>query len=193
MPIQVDVAQRRADIAEATFQVAARDGLRGVTIRSVAAELGASTTVITNYLPTRADLLLNAVDQLGREWLAELAAVMAESGGEAALRRVMRDAVSWDDAELLRNHFWVGVLASPVRTPEIDARLAEVSNAVRDVLEKLLDQCGHAAPAVAADALFMVAQGVFVSMVEAEDDWPPQRTERLAAAAVDGMLANRTG
>lgn len=189
MPIHVDIDQRRAAIAEATFRVAARDGVRGVTIRTVAAELGASTTVITNYLPTRADLLVNAVDQLGREWLEELDEVMAQAGGEAGLRRVMHDAVSWDEAELLRNSFWVGVLAAPVRSAEVDARLADVSNAVRSVLEKLLGECAHPDAAQAADVLFMVAQGVFVSVVEAQDDWPPERTRRLADAAVDGVLA----
>ncbi len=189
MPVQVDVAQRRADIAEATFRVAGRDGLRGVTIRAVAAELGASTTIITNYLPTRADLFLNAIDQMAEEWLAELDTIMAASGEEDALRRVLRAAVDWDEAERLRNHFWVAVLASPVRTPEIDARLAEASNAVRDVFEKLVDQCGHPDPVTAADVLFLTAQGVFVSVVESAEDWPPDRVVRAAEAAVNGVLA----
>jgi AcrR family transcriptional regulator len=189
MPIQVDVDQRRADVAEATFRVAARDGLRAVTLRSVAAALGASTTVITNYLPSRADLLLNAIDQIGEEWLAELRQITATSHGETALRRVMLDAVTWDDQERLRNHFWVAVLAAPVRTAEIDERLAAGSEAVRAILEGLLTECGHRDPASAADVLFLVAQGVFVSVVEAEDDWPPERARRTAAAAVDAVLA----
>ncbi len=188
MPIQVDVAGRKAAIAEATFRVAARDGLRGVTIRSVAAEMGASTTVITNYLPTRADVLINAIDLLGEEWLTELEGITATSEGEAALRRVMRAAVDWDEAALLSNHFWVAVLASPVRSPEIDEKLTAAANAVHAVLERLAEQCGHPDPSGAADLLFMVAQGVFVSTVESPREWTPHRATAIADAAVDAVV-----
>ncbi|NIS34535.1 MAG: hypothetical protein GWN79_20030, partial [Actinobacteria bacterium] len=63
--------------------------------------------------------------------------ITATAEGEAALRRVMRDAVDWDESALLSNHFWVAVLASPARTSEIDERLTGAANAVHAVLEKL--------------------------------------------------------
>lgn len=189
MPIQVDVEQRRADIAEATFRVAARNGLGGVTLRSVAAELGASTTAITNYLPTRVDLLVNAVDRLGDEWRAELEEVLAVADGEEALREIMRRAVSWDADELLRCQFWVAVLATPQRSADLDHHLMDSEQAIRDLIEKVVEQCDVARPGEAADVLYLFAQGVFGSIVEAPRVWTVERLRAAADRVVSAVLA----
>jgi AcrR family transcriptional regulator len=153
MPIQVDVPQRRADVADATFQVAARDGLAAVTLRSVAAEMGVSTTTITNYLP----------------------------------RAVMREAVRWDQDELVRSQFWVAVLAT--QPQQVRSQVGEVEDAVREVLGKLVEECGHPYPDAAADQLFLFAQGAFASIVETPDRWTPDRLAAAADSAVDGVLS----
>lgn len=189
MPIQVDVQQRRTAIAEATFRVAARKGLGAVTIRSVAAELGASTTVITNYLPTRTELLANAIDRLTDEWLAELDALSGGDDPAAALANVMEAAVSWDGDELLRCQFWVAVLSEPDRTADVQQQLIEAAESVRLVLEKLAEQCGHPDPAGAADQLFLFAQGAFVSIVEAPTRWTAERLRTAARAMAVGVAA----
>jgi AcrR family transcriptional regulator len=187
MPIQVDVSQRRADIAAATFRVAARDGFAAVTLRSVAGEMGVSTTAITNYLPTRADLLLNAVERMTDEWLAELEACRLDREPRDALRAVMREALTWDQDELVRSQFWVAVLGT--ESLPIRRRVGEMESAVRDVLAKVVDECGHPEADAAADQLFLLAQGVAASIVEAPGRWPPERLLRVADVAVDGVLA----
>lgn len=187
MPIQVDVTRRRADVANATFRVAARDGLAAVTLRSVAAEMGVSTTTITNYLPTRVDLLINAMDRMTDEWLAELEVAQTGRRPVAALRAVMREAIAWDQEELVRSQFWVAVLAT--QSPQVRRRVGEVEDAVREVLVKLVDECGHPQPEAAADQLFLFAQGASASIVEAPDRWPPDRLRLAADLAVDGVLS----
>ncbi len=189
MPIQVDVDQRRRDIAQATFAVAARDGLPAVTLRSVASELGTSTTAITNYLPTRADLLVNAVDQMGDEWLEELAEILEAGLGPGQLRELMRASVTWDHDEQLRCAFWVALLTARGRDDEVDRHLESTAAAVRDVIEQVVEACGHPDPEVAADMLFLFAQGVFVSIVEAPAQWPVARLVEAADAVVDAVLA----
>jgi AcrR family transcriptional regulator len=189
MPIQVDVDARRRAIADATFRVAARKGIRGVTIRSVAAELGASTTVITNYLPTRADLLINAMEQMTDEWLAELDAESAGRTAPDALRAVVRAAVDWDPDELVRSQFWVAVLAT--EPEQVRNQVGDVEDAVREVLAKLIDECGHSNPAAAADDLFLFVQGVSVSIVQRPQRWTPERLRAAADVAVDGVLQSR--
>jgi AcrR family transcriptional regulator len=189
VPIQVDLAQRRAAIAEATVRVAARGGLQEVTIRSVAAELDASTTTITNYLPTRTALLVNALQQIESLWLEELESELVDDDAEAALRNAMRSAVDWDEDELLRSQFWVAVLAVPQRDAEVERHLIESTTAIRALFSKLVAQCGHSDPDVAADMLVLVAQGAFVSIVETPDQWSRHRLMATADAAVDAILA----
>ena len=190
MPIQVDVDRRRREIAEATFAVAARDGLAAVTLRSVAAELGASTTAITNYLPTRTDLLVNAVDELGQEWIDELSEILEQHAGPDALRRMMRAAITWDRDELLRCTFWVALLTARGRDEDVDRHLAETAEAARQVIESAVAGCGHPSPGTGADMLFLFAQGVFVSIVESPTAWPAERVVAAADLAVDAVLGS---
>ncbi len=189
MPIQVDLAERRAAVADATVRVAARDGLQAVTIRSVATELSASTTFITNYVPTRTALLVNALQQVESTWLEELEAQLVGDEPRQALRRAMRVAVDWDADELLRFQFWIAVLAVPHRDAEVDRHLVESTTAMRDLFTKLVDECGHSQPKIAADVLILVAQGAFVSIVETPEQWSRERLAVTADAAVDAVLA----
>jgi AcrR family transcriptional regulator len=50
-------------VIEATLRVIEVGGVKEVTVRKVAEELGRSTTVITHYFPTREDLLQAALTQ----------------------------------------------------------------------------------------------------------------------------------
>jgi len=188
MPIQVDVGQRKRDIAEATFRVAATSGLAGVTLRSVAAELGASTTVITNYLPTRAALLVNAVDLLGDEWVQELEKIRAESGDDV-VHRAMAASVAWDDAEQMRCQFWVDLLTAPGRSGEVDDHLRDTAKRVRSIFEDILSDLGRPAASAESDVLFLMAQGVFVSIVEDPEAWPPKRVTAAANRMVDQLVS----
>ena len=189
MPIQVDLAERRAAIADATVRVAAREGLQAVTIRSVATELGASTTYITNYLPTRTALLVNALQQIESTWLEELEAELVGNNPQDALRRAMQVAVDWDADELLRFQFWIAVLAVPNRDAEVDRHLVDSTAAMRELFSKLVDQCGHPQPTIAADMLVLVAQGAFVSIVETPREWSRERLRATADAVVDAVLS----
>ncbi|NND03766.1 MAG: TetR/AcrR family transcriptional regulator [Acidimicrobiia bacterium] len=189
MPIQVDLETRLSEIAAATLRVAGVGGLRGVTIRSVAAELGASTTVITNYLPTRSSLLVNALRHIESSWLSELEAELVGSTPAQSLRKAMRLAVSWDAEELLRAHFWIAVLAVQQRDEQIQGHLDESNAAFRSVFAKLVDQCGHPDPASAADRLLLITQGAFVSIVETPSEWTNARLIAVADGAVDAVLS----
>ena len=68
MPIQVDLTERRAAIADATVRVAARKGLQAVTIRSVAAELGASLQHVKPHGALYNDAIADAKLAGSRNW-----------------------------------------------------------------------------------------------------------------------------
>ncbi len=186
MPIQVDVEQRLGDIARATLEVASELGLGGVTIRSVAARLDSSTTVITNYLPTRTDLLANALDLVNDEWIAELDAAASATDPAEALREVMRVAVSMDEADLLRSQFWVAVLSEPHRPESVVEKLRSAATAVRETLADLAAECGLADSAV--DPLFLLTQGAFITAVETPGMWGTERLVEAADAFVDALM-----
>lgn len=57
VPKAVDVAQRRAELAEAVWRVIRREGLERVSVRNVAREAGSSMGALRHYFATQDDLL----------------------------------------------------------------------------------------------------------------------------------------
>ena len=77
MPRQVDGESRDRDIRAATLRVIASHGVSGVTIRRVASELCASTSVVTHFTRDKDELLRRAVGaelEERRRQVAEIAA-----------------------------------------------------------------------------------------------------------------------
>ena len=73
MPKIVDHEERRAELAEAVWRLASREGLEAVTMRAVAAEAGWSTGVCAHYFADKEELLVFAfetvADRVGRRIL----------------------------------------------------------------------------------------------------------------------------
>ena len=70
MPKVVDHEARRAELAEAVWRLASREGLEALTVRRVAAEAGCSTGALVHYFRDKEDLLVFALhtvaDRAGR-------------------------------------------------------------------------------------------------------------------------------
>lgn len=91
VPRTVDHAERRAAITAALNRIAGRDGLRAVTMRSVAAEAGVSVRLVQYYFETKSQLLDSALLTLEaestRRWQARVATL-----GDPPLPRVLLEA-----------------------------------------------------------------------------------------------------
>lgn len=77
MPKVVNHDERRRRIARATWQVVTRDGVRGATVRTVAAEAGLSVGALRHYFDDHASLILFAstlsVELIGERIRTEIA------------------------------------------------------------------------------------------------------------------------
>ena len=76
MPRTVDVETRRRDIAAAVRGVLARDGVDAVTMRNVANELGATTGLLTHWVPNRIGLIRLALEETANEQTDRAVAVL---------------------------------------------------------------------------------------------------------------------
>ena len=92
MPKQVDHDQRRVEIIEALFRIAAREGLAAASIRAVAAEAGVPAPQVQYYFGTKARLLTAAVQQLGARIVERGLSRMTASGDDREPRRVPDEA-----------------------------------------------------------------------------------------------------
>ncbi|MFE2100948.1 MULTISPECIES: TetR/AcrR family transcriptional regulator [unclassified Streptomyces] len=98
-------AHTRDDIAAAAVRIADAQGLDGVSMRHVAAELGCGTMSLYNYVPRKEDLYELMMDAVSAEH------VLWEPGGDwrADLLRVAHETRA-----LMHRHPWVPRLMSPV-------------------------------------------------------------------------------
>ncbi|MEV0424771.1 TetR/AcrR family transcriptional regulator [Streptosporangium canum] len=194
MPRQVDHDQRRRQIAEAVWRLAARAGLEDVTLRQVAAEAGVSARLLQYYFGTRDELLLGALkilnDDAERRARERLAMLGEAPGMHAIVRGVLLELLPLD-AERRNRHlvyaaYFVRFLADPA--------LAEVARAAPHALENLVagliaqgQELGQVSRDIdaAAEAAFLVAgaDGIQATVLLG------QRTPEEAVALVDHQLA----
>ncbi len=121
MPKQVDHDERRREIIEALWALAAREGLSAVSFRKVAAEADVSVRRIQYYFGTKASLLAAALEMLGQAVFARGVAAMDSAGPGASARTMLLviteaglpSTPDQRQASLLFFSFYVAALTDP--------------------------------------------------------------------------------
>jgi AcrR family transcriptional regulator len=190
VPIEVDAGARRDALARATLALAARHGSAGVTIRAVAARLGGSTTLVTNYVPTRAALLLNAVSYMLRQWEDERADALDGVPEGERLAALTRWSCTTTPDDVAFRRLLVELVAAP-EPPEGLAPLVADAREHRDELADAARLAGLADPGLTADALFLLIRGFYSISVQEPGRWSGEQVtavaERLVALLRDGV------
>ncbi|MET0614774.1 MAG: TetR/AcrR family transcriptional regulator [Thermoleophilaceae bacterium] len=89
MPKVVDHQERRAELREAVWRLASRDGLEAVTVRAVADEAGCSTGALVHYFADKEDLLLFAFRTIADRVMRRVAAAEESTSDPLELARSM--------------------------------------------------------------------------------------------------------
>lgn len=180
MPREVNTEQRLADIAAATLRVARDTGADAVTIRSVAREMGGSTTLVTNYLPTRAALIKNALDRGRDRWLEERdAAIAALPAAERLGALVDWSLSSTAEDAALRTLIFEIVTDADVE-PALRSSLQFESAEFRDYFAQTAADAGFAEPRHVAELFYVLVRGCYVAMMEDDGYWTEARSRTLA-------------
>lgn len=185
MPKYVDHDARREEIVNATLRILAERGPRGLTIRSVAEEMGGSSTVVTHYFPTRDSLIEGVVDSFA-EWSETLYAIEA---GSADARERLRVFLHWfvpaSEEALNEERARMNLLAERNSYPPVEGFIRSVDTWARTLIGEHLE--GLADPDEIeglVDLIRVVTNGVALAAVELPEDWPPERQ----FATVDRLL-----
>lgn len=186
MPIEVNEARRLDEIATATIQTAREKGVRSVTIRAVAARLGGSTAMITNYLPSRSALMLNALRKAEEDWARDMAAALDGLTGMERLRAAARWMCSTEkDDEVLRRLFLEIAGSSTGDDPALDEARSTASRRTREELTALAAEAGLPDPDTAAELLHLAFRGYWLATLEEPDHWSADQGTRTALALID--------
>lgn len=187
MPRAVDHEQRKRDIVDAVWRVAADEGPGAVTFRRIAKELGGSTTIVTEAFSTRSELIEYAVTTKVGDWQRTFHELAATEGDPVTvLRTILVENCPIDQAALRESRAWLVALplsdaANGSRTRELSAAYAQwLSEQITGLLERI-----GASPAV-VDQLLVTVYGITAATVEDPRGWPRERIETL----IDRTLAS---
>ncbi|MEW2555973.1 TetR/AcrR family transcriptional regulator [Streptomyces zhihengii] len=199
-----DHEARRRDVSEAVWQVLAARGFAGLTLRTVAAELGASTGLLTHYFPTKRALVEYALDLLEKRTLARRRAAgtrTAAPGGRAAphgpgaLRDALLDILPVTPEAAVGNRIRVSSWDAALADPVLSAGHARRYAAGRDRLTERVSaaqELGELPPGdpagIAAGAQSFVL-GLVVQALFDPEAFPPHRQVEL----LDDYLASLSG
>ncbi|QFG20767.1 TetR/AcrR family transcriptional regulator [Actinomadura sp. WMMB 499] len=134
MPRTVDKQARRRDVADALFRIAAREGLDGVSMRTVATEAGFSLGAVQRYFQTKDEMLSFAFARAAEAARARLAAIRAEPDGRTfpeELRRAMLGYLPADESRLAEARIWAAFHAEAAVRPAFADALNELDAEAR--------------------------------------------------------------
>ncbi len=175
MPRAVDRTQRVEAISDAVKSIARTDGFAAVTIRRVADELGASTTVVTHYFSSRADLVGHVVGATVDTRTRELDHFIEGLEGRAAVRAMAEWAVLRPTDEVHR--LWLAIVLGAAGDPVLRDELDRFNLGWDGRIERFV--AGFVPPETdpdsLADVLDVVIAGLVVAGVETDALWDVER------------------
>lgn len=185
-----DHEARRRDVSEAVWKVMATRGFAGLTLRAVAAELSATTGLLTHYFPTKHALVEYALDLLEQRTISR---PRRQSGqGLAALRDALLDILPLTPEATDSNRIWVSSWDAALSDPALSTDYARKYAQSRDRLSERIaaaQELGELPPGnparIAAGAQSFVL-GLVVQALFDPAAFPPQRQVEL----LDDYLAD---
>jgi AcrR family transcriptional regulator len=123
MPARGNHDARRADVSEAVWRVLAARGFGGLTLRAIAAEMGASTGLLTHYFPSKQALVRHALHVAEERTEARTRRIPADQG-LAALRAALLDVLPLSEESTAMSRVWVSFWDAALGDQELGAKQA---------------------------------------------------------------------
>lgn len=184
---RVETTGTRDAILARAVDMASEEGLEGLTIGRLAADMGLSKSGLFGHFGSKQELQLAAIDEATRRFVGEVVEpTLDEDEGEPRLRALCDGYVGY----LERRVFPGGCFFAAAST-EFDGRLGPVRDRIRDgvtawlgALERQAEIAGAEDPKLLAFELHSIAQGANSSFQLLSDE----RAFGKARAAIERLL-----
>lgn len=143
MPKLIDHAERERHLAEAAWRVAVRDGIRGLSVRNVAAEAGLATGSLRRSFPTQATLVAYCMELAARHVRDRMLAVPTQRCIRDSVELQLRQVLPIDQQRRTEMAVFltigVAALSDDELRPTYDRVNDELSQACRTFVQRLVD------------------------------------------------------
>lgn len=182
---------RRNLLLDASIEVLAREGARGLTFRAVDAEAGTPIGTASNYFANRDDLLIQTAERVYQRWMPDEGAWSAAEAGprdKAKMTELMRQLIGRITA------FRSGYLAmlelrlEATRRPGLRAVLTERVRADMDANIAYHVEQGMPGDATSVKLLILALNWLIVEMLTLPELFTPEEIDELVVKAVERSL-----
>lgn len=186
MPKQVDHTVRRRELVEASWDVIAREGIEGVTLRKVAAAADCTTGRIAHYFSGRDELILSAL-RAAHTGAGKRMVKIAKTEFNAVerLRRVALEGLPLDTKRLREWKVWIAFWSAAAANRDLAAENERRYNEWEELLTRLIaDIAGQRDAAAHAVTLMSLIDGLGIRASLS----PSVKTRKLVHASIDRWL-----
>lgn len=183
--------ERRQKIAQVAAGVIAREGVEAATVRHIAAQLGCSTTLISDCFENKTDLLVSAYRFVSTNTLNQFKQRVAENpadilGSLASLSAV--DENSWCG---WRVHvaFWEKAVRDPILAAEQRASTAASRQHIENAIKIGYGPGGDISGA--AQLVIALIHGISIQILFENGSWSRQRIRELLSTQLEMALGCR--
>lgn len=188
MPKLVDHAARRRQLVEASWDVIARDGIEGTTLRKVAAAADCTTGRIAHYFAGRDELIFSAL-RAAYAGAGKRMAAIAETERQPRIRlqRVVYESLPLGAVRLKEWKVWIAFWAAAASNADLAQENAQRYEQWQSLLSALIaDIAGRETATERAFELVSMIDGLGIRTTLA----PSAENQQLAAACVDQWIVN---
>ncbi len=194
MPKIVDHEARRELIAEALWRIVDREGIGGVSVRSVAAEAGFPRATAAYYFDNQAELLLMAIRQSVERSESRIKRENLEDGGLDPFVKAVVELIPTTPKRRRQSTIWLEVIVRASQDDTVRSHLADWDAIVRaGVLELLVKMKAQKLVArsrdleVEADLLHAVIDGMALHAMTEPRTIPPSRVRELVRCHLERL------
>ena len=191
MPKIVDHEVRRAELSAALWRVLAREGVEGVSVRSVAAESGWTRGTVEHYFASKQAMLAYACRLAAERALDQIKERRRRLAGREALRAVLLRGFALSGERSEATAVWLSLLSAASRDQALAAELVRFDAEARVVLGEIITEMierGEAAPdcdpEAEAHAIFAFNLGIGIGVRMQ----PEHFTADVVAGEIEGLL-----
>lgn len=193
MPKIVDHEERRKQIAEATWRVILRWGMKGATVRKIAQEAGVSLGALRHYFTTQDELLLFAMKLVKERAAQRIREVqMRDLCPKEMVIQILLEILPVDEQRMAEMEVWFAfVFHQKYRESESEELQVGFFPQIRSILSKLqqqdLLQKGLDLE-TEAEKLYAIIDGIAVHAMLESQRLLPERIEQVLRHHLDSVF-----
>ena len=187
IPLNGKAADRRAELARAAYELIAEKGLEGLSLRTLARRLGATTGLVSHHFADRAELLEAALDHAARVVVDRV-----QSAGHAVEPiELLALVLPTDDVTRENWRFALSVRAAAIVDPSLRGYPARILRWWEKYLPPRLEPIVAGNPLDATRHLVALVDGIALQAVVDPKRWPPKRQREHLRAAFAALAKSK--